>query len=97
MFKGASHMSGYNVLVILYVAFGAFFYGYDSALTTSIFGYPQFIEFFDLDAVKLGAIGSCYYGGLTVGCIWNWWFPNKYVSTYVYVDWILTEPADMED
>ena len=72
-----THLGAYNVLVLLYVSFAAFFYGYDSALTTSIFGYPQFIEFFGLDAVKLGAVGSCYYAGLTVGCIWNWWFPNK--------------------
>ena len=34
-------MNQYNLLCIFYLAFGAFFYGYDSGLTTSVIGYPQ--------------------------------------------------------
>lgn len=34
-------MNRYNLLCIFYLAFGAFFYGYDSGLTTSVIGYPQ--------------------------------------------------------
>jgi len=33
-------MNNYGLLCIIYLTFGAFFYGYDSGLTTSVIGYP---------------------------------------------------------
>jgi hypothetical protein len=54
-------MNRYNLLCIIYASFGAFFYGYDSGLTTSIIGYPEFIAYFKFDATTLGVLGSAYY------------------------------------
>ena len=44
--------------------------------TTSILGYPAFIEYFNLDAVTIGAFASAYYGGGFVGSISNYWIPD---------------------
>ena len=71
-------LNKYNTLCIFYVASGAVFYGYDSGLMTSIFGYPSFIEYFKLNATTLGAVGSCYYGGNFLGTYVNWYLPDKY-------------------
>ena len=71
-------MNKYNLLCIIYCSFGAFFYGYDSGLTTSIIGYPEFIEYFNFNATTLGALGSAYYAGNFVGSLLNVWLPDKY-------------------
>jgi MFS family permease len=71
-------MNRYNLLCIIYCSFGAFFYGYDSGLTTSIIGYPEFISYFDFNATTLGALGSAYYAGNFVGSLCNVWLPDKY-------------------
>lgn len=48
----------------------------ETGCTTSILGYPAFIEYFDLDAVTIGAFASAYYGGGFVGSISNYWIPD---------------------
>ena len=70
-------MQTFQWMCILYVTFGSVFYGYDSGCTTSILGYSSFLEYFSLDAVTIGAFNSAYYGGSFVGCIINWWLPDK--------------------
>ncbi|KIW85243.1 hypothetical protein Z517_00633 [Fonsecaea pedrosoi CBS 271.37] len=71
-------MNRFNLLAILYVSSGALFYGYDSGLSTSIFGYPAFISYFNLNTTTLGAVGSCYYAGNFFGSYVNWYWPDKY-------------------
>ncbi|OQV10459.1 hypothetical protein CLAIMM_14453 [Cladophialophora immunda] len=71
-------MNRYNWLCVLYVTFGAVFYGYDSACTTSVLGYTSFLEYFNLDSTTIGAMGSAYYAGAVVGMASNWYLPNKY-------------------
>lgn len=71
-------MNGYNLWCIIFCSFGAFFYGYDSGLTTSIIGYPEFVSYFNFDANTLGALGSAYYAGNFVGCLMNMYLPDKY-------------------
>ncbi|EXJ54852.1 uncharacterized protein A1O5_12918 [Cladophialophora psammophila CBS 110553] len=73
-----SKMNRYNWLCVLYVTFGAVFYGYDSACTTSVLGYTSFLEYFSLDSTTIGAMGSAYYAGAVVGMASNWYLPNKY-------------------
>jgi MFS family permease len=68
----------YNIYSIVILSFGAFFYGYDSGLTTSIIGYPQFIGYFKFNSNTLGALGSCYYAGSFFGSAMNFWLPDKY-------------------
>lgn len=70
-------MNKYNLLCIIYCSFGAFFYGYDSGLTTSIIGYPEFISYFNFNATTLGALGSAYYAGNFAGSLVNLWLPDK--------------------
>ena len=72
-----ARLSTYNATCLIYVAFGAFFYGYDSGCTTSIFGYPAFIEYFGFTSTTLGALGSSYYGGNFIGNIVNFYLPDK--------------------
>ena len=62
-----ARLNRYNLLCITYVTLGAFFYGYDSGCTTSILGYPSFIEYFRFNASTLGALGSVYYAGNFTG------------------------------
>jgi sugar porter (SP) family MFS transporter len=66
----------YLILSVAFCQFGAFFYGYDSGLLTSIIGYPNFISFFGLNVTLLGALGSCYYGGSFLGGIACMFLPN---------------------
>jgi MFS family permease len=68
----------FNIYSICILSFGAFFYGYDSGLTTSIIGYPQFIAYFNFNSNTLGALGSCYYAGSFFGSGMNFWLPDKY-------------------
>ncbi|OAL39647.1 hypothetical protein AYO20_01044 [Fonsecaea nubica] len=81
-------MNDYGLLCIIYLTFGAFFYGYDSGLTTSVIGYPrltkifgiggcQFITYFGFDATLLGVLGSIYYAGLFLGGLAMLYVPNK--------------------
>jgi len=70
-------MNKYNLLCIIYCSFGAFFYGYDSGLTTSIIGYPEFISYFNFNSTTLGALGSAYYAGNFAGSLVNLWLPDK--------------------
>ncbi|EXJ74870.1 uncharacterized protein A1O5_01566 [Cladophialophora psammophila CBS 110553] len=72
----ATKLTAYNLKCLFFIAFGAFFYGYDSGCTTSIFGYPQFITFFGFTSTTLGALGSSYYGGNFIGTICNFWLPD---------------------
>jgi hypothetical protein len=60
-------MNNYGLWCILYTSFGAFFYGYDSGLTTSIIAYPEFISYFNFNSTTLGALGSVYYAGKLFG------------------------------
>ncbi|EHY61251.1 hypothetical protein HRR83_008951 [Exophiala dermatitidis] len=71
-----ANLTSYNLKCLFFIAFGAFFYGYDSGCTTSIFGYPQFISFFGFNSTTLGALGSSYYGGNFIGTICNFWLPD---------------------
>ncbi|CAO2654537.1 Nn.00g112700.m01.CDS01 [Neocucurbitaria sp. VM-36] len=70
-------MNKYNFLCILYVTCGSIFYGYDSGCTTSILGYPAFIEYYHLDSTLIGAFGSAYYGGAVIGMASNWFLPDR--------------------
>ncbi|KIW35550.1 uncharacterized protein PV07_02240 [Cladophialophora immunda] len=70
-------MNKYNLLCIIYVCLGSVFYGYDSGCTTSVLGYPAFLEYFNLNSVTIGAFGSAYYGGHVLGACLNFWLPNK--------------------
>ncbi|KIW84305.1 hypothetical protein Z517_03555 [Fonsecaea pedrosoi CBS 271.37] len=71
-------MNKYQILCIGYVTFGSIFYGYDSeGVTTSILGYPHFLEYFHLNATTIGAFNSAYFAGAFVGCMINWYLPNK--------------------
>lgn len=40
-------------------------------------GYPAFLEYYNLDAVLIGAFGSSYYGGAVLGMASNWYLPDK--------------------
>jgi MFS family permease len=71
-------MNGFRIWCILFCSFGAFFYGYDSGLTTSIIAYPEFIEYFDFDSTTLGLLNSVYYAGNFVGASLNAWLPDKF-------------------
>lgn len=71
-------MNKFRLWCILYTSFGAFFYGYDSGLTTSIIGYPEFISYFGFNATSLGALGSVYYAGNFIGASINVWLPDKF-------------------
>ncbi|KAK5173550.1 uncharacterized protein LTR77_002231 [Saxophila tyrrhenica] len=71
-------MNNYNLLCIFYCSFGAFFYGYDSGLTTSIIGYPEFISYFAFNPATLGALGSAYYAGNFAGSLMNMYLPDKF-------------------
>ncbi|KAK5170394.1 uncharacterized protein LTR77_004981 [Saxophila tyrrhenica] len=71
-------MNGYNLWCIIFTCFGAFFYGYDSGLTTSIIAYPEFIEYYGFNSVTLGALGSSYYAGQTIGSLANFWIPDRF-------------------
>jgi MFS family permease len=68
----------YNLLCIIYVTLGAFFYGYDSGCTTSILGYPSFIEYFKFNANTLGALGSVYYAGNAIGSLLMTYLADKF-------------------
>lgn len=46
-------------------------------VTTSILGYSRFLEYFDLDSTTIGAFNSVYYGGIFVGCTFNWFLPDR--------------------
>ncbi|EXJ56040.1 hypothetical protein A1O7_08971 [Cladophialophora yegresii CBS 114405] len=70
-------MNRYQFLCLAYVTFGSIFYGYDSGITTSILAYERFLIYFDLNATKIGAFNSAYYGGSFIGCMLNWYLPNK--------------------
>ncbi|OAP59588.1 hypothetical protein AYL99_06886 [Fonsecaea erecta] len=70
-------MNRYNLLCIVYACLGSVFYGYDSGCTTSVLGYPAFLEYFNLNSVTIGAFGSAYYGGHVLGACLNFWLPNK--------------------
>ncbi|OAP65560.1 hypothetical protein AYL99_01532 [Fonsecaea erecta] len=70
-------MNNYGLVCIIYLTFGAFFYGYDSGLTTSVIGYPRFIEYFGFDATLIGVLGSIYYSGLFLGGLAMLYVPNK--------------------
>lgn len=48
------------------------------ACTTSVLAYTSFLEYFSLDASRIGAMGSAYYSGAVVGMASNWYLPNKY-------------------
>jgi MFS family permease len=48
-----------------------------SGCTTSILGYPAFIEHYNLDSILIGAFGSAYYGGAVLGMASNWYLPDK--------------------
>jgi len=76
-------MQRYQLLCILFVTFlfvtfGSIFYGYDSGCTTSILGYEDFIEYFDLNANTIGAFGSAYYAGGAVGSFLNYYLPDRF-------------------
>ncbi|OAL24111.1 hypothetical protein AYO20_10723 [Fonsecaea nubica] len=71
-------MNRYNLVCIIYCSFGAFFYGYDSGLTTSIIGYPEFIEYFKFNHTTLGGLGSAYYAGNFVGSLSNMYLPDRF-------------------
>ncbi|KIW89540.1 uncharacterized protein Z519_09696 [Cladophialophora bantiana CBS 173.52] len=70
-------MNNYGLLCVIYLTFGAFFYGYDSGLTTSVIGYPRFITYFGFDATLIGVLGSIYYSGLFLGGLAMLYIPNK--------------------
>lgn len=70
-------MNKFRLWCIIYTSFGAFFYGYDSGLTTSIIGYPEFIKYFAFDSTSLGTLGSVYYAGNFIGALCNVWLPDK--------------------
>ena len=71
-------MNKFGLWCILYTSFGAFFYGYDSGLTTSIIGYPEFISYFGFNSTTLGALGSVYYAGNFIGASLNSYLPDKF-------------------
>ncbi|KAF1815175.1 general substrate transporter [Eremomyces bilateralis CBS 781.70] len=71
-------MNKYNLWAIIFCCWGATTYGFDSGLTTSIIGYPEFIEYFKFDSVTLGALGSTYYAGNFFGSLCNIWLPDKF-------------------
>ncbi|OAL38884.1 hypothetical protein AYO20_01635 [Fonsecaea nubica] len=73
-----THFNKLNIWSIIILSFGAFFYGYDSGLTTSILGYPQFISYFNFNSNTIGALGSCYYAGSFFGSGLNFWLPDRY-------------------
>lgn len=71
-------MNKFRLWCILYTSFGAFFYGYDSGLTTSIIAYPEFIAYFKFDATSLGTLNSVYYAGNFIGAMSNMWLPDRF-------------------
>ena len=71
-------MNWYCLWCLIYCSAGAFFYGYDSGFTTSIIGYPEFIDYFQFDSATLGALGSVYYAGNLVGALATCWLPDRF-------------------
>ncbi|EHY61244.1 hypothetical protein HRR83_008945 [Exophiala dermatitidis] len=71
-------MNSYQLWCLIYCSFGAFFYGYDSGLTTSIIGYPEFIKYFDFNSSTLGALGSVYYAGIAIGSLTIAYLADKF-------------------
>lgn len=70
-------MNRYNLLCLIYLTCGSVFYGYDSGCTTSILGYPAFLEYYSLTSTLIGAFGSAYYGGAVLGMVSNWYLPDR--------------------
>jgi MFS family permease len=77
-FNEFKFLSRYNALCIVYICFGACFYGYDSGITSSVLAYESFLGYFDLNNVTIGAFNSAYYAACAVGTALNWWLPNKF-------------------
>jgi MFS family permease len=71
-----AHITRYNLLCIIYVTLGAFFYAYDSGCTTSVLGYPAFLDYFEFDTNTLGALGSSYYGDNLLGNLVTTWLAD---------------------
>ena len=40
--------TGYNFLIVFYVALGSFTYGYNSAIIGSVYGLPSFFDYFNI-------------------------------------------------
>jgi hypothetical protein len=65
-------LNNYQLLCLAYITFGSAFYGYDSGITTSVLAYPNFLEYFALNANTIGAFNSAYYAACAVGNLLNW-------------------------
>lgn len=71
-------MNKFRLWCILWCSYGAFFYGYDSGLTTSVIAYPEFIAYFSFNPTSLGTLNSVYYAGNFLGASSNAWLPDKF-------------------
>lgn len=44
-----SRGTGYNFLIVFFVALGSFTYGYNSAIIGAVYGLPSFFKYFDIE------------------------------------------------
>lgn len=70
-------MNSYQIRCLLYICFGATFYGYDSGITSAVLAYKDFLVYFKLDNVTIGAFNSAYYAACAVGTLANFYLGNK--------------------
>ncbi|KIV89131.1 hypothetical protein PV10_08728 [Exophiala mesophila] len=71
-------MKKFQLLSLMYIAFGGAFYGYDFGIISCVLGYSEFITYYNLDANTIGAFNSAYYAACAVGTAMNTYLPNKY-------------------
>ncbi|KAK5165368.1 uncharacterized protein LTR77_008897 [Saxophila tyrrhenica] len=85
MAKSGSTKGGswFNFLIIFIVALGSFTYGFNNAITGSVFGLPGFYSYFDLNAGDsssnsiLGAANGVFFAGAMLGCLIAAWCADK--------------------
>ncbi|KAK3713670.1 hypothetical protein LTR37_008364 [Vermiconidia calcicola] len=75
--SGSSSKGGswFNFLIIFIVALGSFTYGFNNAITGSVFGLPGIFTYFDLTLDEsgsnsiLGAANGVFFAGRMLGCL----------------------------
>lgn len=74
---GLLGMNQYQILCLVYICFGATFYGYDSGITSAVLAYEDFLVYFKLNNVTIGAFNLAYYSACAIGTMANFYLGNK--------------------
>lgn len=79
--------TGYNFLIVFYVALGSFTYGYNAAIIGSVYGLPSFFDYFNIQLTGpnasygtqiTGATNGLFAGGGMIGCMIVPWLTDKF-------------------